>query len=201
MQTIQINNPVKDHFSMVPNAVWQLPVSCEAKAILGYLLSVQSGSAVRVADIETTLSIGRDRRRKAMAELKEVGLIRYVVTRCSDNRIVMNSLVLDTQSLLCPKPSISRPPEFQSTGNSSRSGNPPLDRLKSTPSATRFQGPITKQNKTKGFSDWDFGELGKYAKAQALAGNDIPIGAGRFVKAGTAEHDAIVADLRKQGAH
>jgi len=119
MDTVRINNPIESGFARVPNSLWALPVSIDAKAIFAYLLSFRDGATVRVALIEKALCIGRDKRRKAMAELETVGLISRVTQRDASGRVLTNEMTVDTLPLLrdLVNQLESRPPETQAPGN------------------------------------------------------------------------------------
>lgn len=108
MNTLKVVNPVERQFAMIPNAVWSLPVSLTAKAILAFLLSHRDGTPLRVASIETQLNVGRDKRRKAMAELSDIGILTTVTERNPSGRITTRELVVDVRPLL------DLPPENQS---------------------------------------------------------------------------------------
>jgi hypothetical protein len=134
MDTVRINNPIESGFARVPNSLWSLPISIDAKAIFAYLLSFRDGSTVRVAFIEKALRIGRDKRRKAMSELEAVGLICRVTERDASGRVLTNEMSVDTLPLLRELlsdlenrgPDIqapgNRPPEKPAAGNSGGTG-------------------------------------------------------------------------------
>jgi len=99
MDTVTINNPVQTQFAMVPNSLWAMPISCTAKAIFAYLLSFRDQTCVRVALIEQTLGLGRDKRQKAMRELEDAALIERKIER-HRGRIVTRELIVTTEPLL-----------------------------------------------------------------------------------------------------
>jgi len=215
MSTIKINNPVKQQFSMVPNSLWSLDISCTAKAIVAYLLSLQDGSTVRVAQIEDALQIGRDKRRNAMREIMATGdpfedagkpiLLFYHIEKTSENRIVTKQLQLDTSPLLCnvlngkslpPEnpPSPTLPPENPTVGKSG-----PLGRdFRATRGGK--SGPLYNTNIKTHPAGLNLNDLGKYARACLKAGNPVPLGNGKTLHPSTQEYSHLSDLLRKERA-
>lgn len=219
MDSLRIHNPIQSGFSMVPNALWSAPLSLEAKGIFAFLLSFRDQSTVRVALIESALSIGRDKRRRAMAELEEAGLIARRIERVA-GRIVTRELVVTTVPLLREMvaglddeaPSDSLPPEKPSVGNSGAGG------VENRPSTGGGSGPLYKTKKKKkaapppvrrparpapaspspAMGQASAGaplELSQLQRSRLLAGQPVLVG-GQLVKPGTEHAAALVAALR-----
>lgn len=99
MTEIKIENPLDGNFTQVPNAVFEFGLSPLAGWIFVFLLSQRNGAFVRVATIEHRLRVGRDRRRTAMRQLEEKGLIRRQKTRVK-GVIVSDVLVVTSVPIL-----------------------------------------------------------------------------------------------------
>jgi len=215
MNTLKINNPVKRQFAMVPNSLWSLDVSIQAKAILAYLCSLPDGSTVRVAQIEEALQIGRDCRRRAMKEMMKTGdpvedanrviLLAYVATPDAKGRIVARQLVVDlsplvvssagTESLPPENPSLGHlPPENPTVGKST-----PVEReIRRTRGG--FSGALLNTNiKTKEPAALNPGDLSRYGQTCLREGRPVPLGDGRQLKPGSPQFVAL-AKMITEGA-
>jgi len=82
MTEVTIRNRVQSRFGIVPNALWQAPLSTRAKVCMAYLCCLQDGSPMPfVSQVEQATGLGRDARRQAFGELQAVGLIEWKVQR------------------------------------------------------------------------------------------------------------------------
>jgi len=106
---LRIVNPIDRDFGMVPRALWAMKLPFQAKALAAYLFCLRDGAVPYVAEIEATLGIGRDARRKAFAALEAVSLIEWHV-EMQGGRIVGKTLLL--HPLRCCAP------DFQADGES-----------------------------------------------------------------------------------
>ena len=193
MNTVKILNPVQSEFSQVPNALWQLPISIDAKAVMAYLLSFRDASVIRVALIEQTLMIGRDKRQKAMRELEQVGLVAREIKRVN-GRIVTASLTVTTVPILRQMVAKAdhqesekrRAPDIQAVGDEKhRAPEIPADG-KSGPVERIFRptrggksGPLNNTNtntKKPAALNLDLVELSPFQKSALLAGKSVLIG-------------------------
>jgi hypothetical protein len=101
MTEIRINNPVRDAFAMVPNALWQWPgLSFKAKGLMAYLLQFRTGVCPAVAGIDAETGLSRDARRSALAELVAAGLAAWVTERDARGQVVAKFLEVTTLPLL-----------------------------------------------------------------------------------------------------
>lgn len=101
MTEIRINNPVRDAFAMVPNALWQWPgLSFKAKGLMAYLLQFRTGVCPAVAGIDAETGLSRDARRAALGELVAAGLAAWVTERNASGRVVAKFLEVTTLPLL-----------------------------------------------------------------------------------------------------
>lgn len=141
---IHVRNPVDRDFTMVPNAIWRIEgLSITARAIFCFLLSWRDGSAVRVAVIESALGIGRDARRKAFAELREIGLLKMDVRNLERGRFA-TTMTVDASPLIAL--SITPPPpEIPATVRPATVRPSPVNQAKkgrkSTPAPPENQAP------------------------------------------------------------
>lgn len=123
MTAIFVDNPVQRDFGMVPRAIWSLPVKHAAKACLAFLLCQRDGACPTVAEIELAVGIGRDARRKAFAELEKAGILRWVVRRTGDGRVIGKELQVSVRAVVeaaedeARKRASDRPPENQAHGH------------------------------------------------------------------------------------
>jgi len=187
MTQIRIINPIERAFSQVPNSLWMLDISIQAKAIFGFALSCRDGHVLRVAEIEAVLRIGRDARRKAMKELEGVGLLRYVITKGTSGKFTTKELVIDATPLLqaavgsvVTDAETDLPPEKPSVGKSTPQGT------ESRPSRGKISGgilntkyntggaPATKARKAlAAVRPTDGGRAAKAAKATSSLPHDL----------------------------
>lgn len=152
---IQVRNPVDRDFTMVPNAIWRIEgLSVTARAVFCFLLSWRDGASVRVSIIESSLGIGRDARRKAFKELREVGLLK-VETRNLDRGRFDTVMTVDATPLIAMSllPStVSPPPENPSPVKPSPVRPSPVNQAKkgrkSTPPPPENQAPYKDNIKT-----------------------------------------------------
>jgi len=145
MTQIRVENPIETRFAMVPNALWALEIPFDAKGLFAYLLSYRHGGAPTVKQIEAETGMGRDRRRKAMTALIDIGAAWYEnITK--GGVIVGKVLVISTAFL-------DRAPENQSLGENHRAPEIPAVG-KSTPTGVEIHpsrdgisGDILKERK------------------------------------------------------
>lgn len=99
---LQIVNPIDRDFGMVPRALWAMKLPFQAKALAAYLFCLRDGAVPYVAEIEQSLGIGRDARRKAFAALEYAGLIEWHVENQA-GRIVGKTLLLHPARCCAPE--------------------------------------------------------------------------------------------------
>lgn len=126
---VQIINPVND-FGMVPRALWRMPLPFAAKALAAYLFCLRDGAMPYVAEIEQTLGIGRDARRKAFAALEAAQVIEWKPERVR-GKVVGKTLLLNPLAVVVTP----RAPENQADGENHRPPEKPADG-KTTPKGT-----------------------------------------------------------------
>ena len=136
---IKVENPVND-FGMVPRALWRMmlpngaPLPFAAKALGAYLFCLRDGAMPYVGEIEATLGIGRDARRKAFAALEAAKVIEWHVEHCG-RRIVGKTLKLHPLAVVAAgeaRPENSNAPENQAHGEMSNAPENPT-RCESVP--------------------------------------------------------------------
>ena len=94
MARIKVVNRLNSDFGMVPRALWRSGLSFHAKAVAAYLLCLRDGAFPYVAEMEAAMSIGRDARRKAFAELEAFGFLEWHIERPA-GKIVAKTLYVD----------------------------------------------------------------------------------------------------------
>ena len=205
MDTVRINNPIESGFSRVPNSLWSLPVSIDAKAIFAFLLSFRDGATVRVALIEKALRIGRDKRRKAMSELEALGLITRLKSRDASGRVVTNEMIVDTLPLLRELISSleNQGPENQAVGNQGPEkpavGFSGPTGVESRPKRGGKSGPLYKTKTKKGPAalnlDSQLEKLTAFQRSSLLSGKPFLIG-GALVAPSSPEASKLLAALK-----
>lgn len=76
-----VKNTIKKDFTIVPNSLWSLPISCEAKCLYGYLASKPNDWNVCNFDVKRALGIKgtkRDRIARIWNELIECGIVEKI---------------------------------------------------------------------------------------------------------------------------
>ena len=191
MSHIRIDNPVEREFAMVPNAIWSLPCSLKAKAVFAYLLSHRDGSYPSVALVEKTLGIHRDTRQKAMKELEQLGLVKWVIIR-SQGKIVAKELCVTTAPLVVISPQPEKPvsghhkPEKPANGKNRSSGpEKPVH-------TTGKSGDKIKQNYIKGS---DISALTKFQRSELLQGRPILLDGRLISKCEAAQFAAMLQKI------
>lgn len=139
MATIYVDNPVEHSFAMVPNALWDMPISLKAKGLFAFLLTFRDGSAPTVALIESALSIGKDARQAAFRELESVGLAGWSLKTDRANRIVGREMWISSRPLL-QAAACARKPENPADG-SRKPGKPAVGKPAQTSRKTRASEP------------------------------------------------------------
>lgn len=99
---LRIVNPIDRDFGMVPRALWTMDLPFQAKGLAAYLFCLRDGAVPYVAEIEASLGIGRDARRKAFAALEAAGLIEWYVEH-DRGRIVGKTLLLHPARCCAPE--------------------------------------------------------------------------------------------------
>lgn len=101
MSYLQLDNPIRDQFAMVPDVLWTWPgLSFKAKGFFAYLLSFRHGVCPPVAAMEAQTGLGRDARKAVMRELQAAGLARWIVKRDPAGRVVAKFLEVTTRPML-----------------------------------------------------------------------------------------------------
>lgn len=103
MQGFRVSNRAEREFGIVPRALWLMPISADAKLCAAYLCCLRDGQAVPpVAEIERSVGLGRDARRRAFAMLEQHGVIAWAIGR-DRGRIVSKELVVDHSAIRAPE--------------------------------------------------------------------------------------------------
>lgn len=127
---LRVSNPVERDFGMVPRILWETSLPFTAKGVAAYLFCLKDGAMPYVAEIEATLGIGRDARRKAFSVLEQAGVIRWVTERSACQRVTGKTLQLHPENLRGPENQTHgknrgkplRSPEIPAGGNSTHAG-------------------------------------------------------------------------------
>lgn len=164
MSYLQLDNPIRDQFAMVPDVLWTWPgLSFKAKGFFAYLLSFRHGVCPPVAAMEAQTGLGRDARKAVMRELQAAGLARWIVKRDPAGRVVAKFLEVTTRPMLAAmisavpgaaEPAATRAPENPSHGSRAvrapekpSDGKPGAARLKNHGSSP--DNPAMKEKKQK----------------------------------------------------
>lgn len=100
---IRVVNPIDRDFGMVPRVLWETSLPFAAKGVAAYLFCLRDGALPYVGEIEATLGIGRDARRKAFAALEAAGVIRWLILKDAVGRVTGKTLQLHPENLRAPE--------------------------------------------------------------------------------------------------
>lgn len=223
---LRIVNPIDRDFGMVPRALWTMDLPFQAKGLAAYLFCLRDGAVPYVAEIEASLGIGRDARRKAFAALEAAGLIEWDVEK-DRGRIVGKTLLLHPLRCCAPEnqadgeitPQTVHAPDFPAGGKhvpKSTETRPSTDcgsgdtlkdkkeRARKAREAAAKRSPASRAPVARpmggGSGLTSVFELTRYQRSCLLAGQDMPNNGLPALKPGHPHYEQLRQALQAQDA-